>query len=101
MSIVTRTDVKGLNRFIFAEGADPQSLRLHVSQVGPGQRAHAPHTHDGQEIFYVLEGDGDVLVEEEIHRISSGEAIQINCRILHGISNAGTGPLRYAVIIAK
>ena len=46
-----RSDVKGIDRFIFETGADQEQLHLHISEVGPGQRAHPPHTHEGQEIF--------------------------------------------------
>ena len=53
-----RNDIKGINRFIFEAGADREQLHLHISEVGPGQRAHPPHTHDGQEIFYVFSGEG-------------------------------------------
>lgn len=101
MAVDVRTDIKGIGRFLFNQGADPERLHLHVSEVGPGTRAHPPHQHTGQEIFYVLKGEGEVMVGEETHRVNGGEAIHLNCEILHGIRNAGSGPLRYAVIIAR
>lgn len=101
MSIDVRTDIKGLDRFLFAEGSDDEKLHLHVSEVGPGTRAHPPHQHDGQEIFYVLEGEGEVVIGDDVHKVNGGEAIHVNCEVLHGISNAGAGQMRYAVIIAK
>ncbi len=96
-----RSDVKGIDRFIFETGADREQLHLHISEVGPGQRAHPPHTHDGQEIFYVFSGDGEVLFGAERHHIKNNEAVQVDCQVLHGIRNVGETPLRYAVIIAK
>ena len=101
MSVEIKSDVKGFEKFLFAEGADSHKLHLHISEVGPGTRAHPPHHHDGQEIFYVLEGEGEVVIGEDTHRVNGGEAIHVNCEILHGIKNAGAGPMRYAVIIAK
>ncbi len=101
MSVDVRTDVKGIERFFFNQGADPEKLHLHVSEVGPGTRAHPPHQHSGQEIFYVLEGEGEVVVGGDTYRLNGGEAIHLNCEILHGIRNIGSGPMRYAVIIAK
>jgi len=100
MSTEIRTDIKGIKRFLFAPGANPDKLHLHVSEVGAGTRAHEPHKHKGQEIFWVLEGEGEVLVGGETHRLTEGEAIHVKGNILHGISNAGDGPLRYAIIIA-
>lgn len=101
MSVETRTDIKGLSKFLFAKDADPDLLHLHVSKVEPGQRAHPPHQHEGQEIFFVLEGNGEVLHGNETHAVNTGEAMHVECSILHGIQNVGDGPLRYAVIIAK
>lgn len=96
-----RQDIKGISRFLFAEGADDDKLHLHVSEVDPGTRAHPPHTHAGQEIFYLLSGRGEVLVGEETRILESGDAIQVECTVEHGIRNAGDSSMRYAVIIAR
>ena len=101
MAETIRTDIKGINRFVFEEGTDRDKLSLHISEVGPGQRAHPPHTHDGQEIFYVFSGEGEVLFGEQTHKVKDNEAVHVDCRVLHGITNVGKTPLRYAVIIAK
>lgn len=99
--ISERADIKGIGKFLFAEGADDDKLHMHISEVGPGTRAHSPHHHEGQEIFYVLSGQGEVLVGEDRHIVASGEAIQVDCRVEHGITNVGDTTMRYAVIIAK
>ena len=56
-----RADIKGIDKFIFEGGLDDNKLHLHISQVDPDTRAHPPHTHDGQEIFYVFEGNSEVV----------------------------------------
>ena len=96
-----RADIKGIDKFIFEGGLDDNKLHLHISQVDPGTRAHPPHTHDGQEIFYVFEGSGEVAVGEQVHQLSDNQAILVDCQVEHGIRNVGTTPLRYAVIIAR
>ncbi|HIE28234.1 TPA: cupin domain-containing protein [Candidatus Poribacteria bacterium] len=101
MKAEIRTDIKGIERFIFAPGADPERLHLHISEVDVGMRAHAPHEHEGQEIFFVLNGEAEAEVGEETHRLTTGEAIQVEGSVLHGIRNVGRDSLRYAVIIAK
>ncbi len=101
MAETVRTDIKGIDRFIFEIGADQEQLHLHISEVEPGQRAHPPHTHDGQEIFYVFSGEGEVLFGERKHRVRDNEAVHVDCQVLHGIRNVGEAPLRYAVIIAR
>jgi mannose-1-phosphate guanylyltransferase len=101
MKTQIRTDIKGIERFIFAPGADDNKLRLHISEVDAGTRAHASHQHEGQEIFFVLSGEAEAEVGEEKHRLKAGEAIQVEGSILHGIRNVGKDLLRYAVIISK
>ncbi|MBT3601787.1 MAG: cupin domain-containing protein [Candidatus Latescibacteria bacterium] len=101
MPVQIRTDVKGISRYLLADGASNEHLRLHISEVGPGERSHPPHTHDGHEIFYILQGQGEVEVADEVFQVNEGEALQVDCQALHGIKNAGQGNMRYAVIIAK
>ncbi len=101
MGVTVRTDVKGIARFIFEAGADAARLHLHISDVEPGMRAHPPHRHDGQEIFYVFSGEGEVIFGEQTHLLTDNQAIQVDCQVLHGIRNVGETPLRYAVIIAQ
>ena len=96
-----RDDIKGIDRFIFEAGADRERLHLHISEGGPGSRAHPPHTHAGQEIFYVFSGEAEVLFGEQTHRVRENEAVHVACEVLHGIRNVGDTPLRYAVIITK
>ena len=101
MAETIRTDIKGIDRFVFEGGMDRSRLSLHISEVGPGERAHPPHTHDGEEIFYVFSGEGEVLFGEQTHIVTDNEAVHVDCTVLHGITNVGKTPLRYAVIIAK
>lgn len=99
--ISERADIKGIGKFLFADGTNNNKLHMHISEVGPGTRAHPPHHHEGQEIFYVLSGQGEVLIGEDRRIIASGEAIQVDCRVEHGITNVGDTDMRYAVIIAR
>ena len=101
MTASIRNDIKGITRFIFEGGMDRNKLSLHISEVGPGQSAHPPHTHDGEEIFYVFSGEGEVLFGEQTHQVTVNEAVHVDCQVLHGIRNIGDSTLRYAVIIAK
>ena len=101
MSEEIRTDIKGIERFVFEEGTDSERLHLHISEVDPGKRAHPPHTHEGLEVFYVFSGKGEVLFGDKKHLISDNQAIQVDCTVLHGIRNVGETKLNYAVKIAR
>ena len=100
MSLVAKS-AKGLERLLVDEALPPERLTLHISEVGPGARAHPPHTHEGIEGFYILEGQGVVEVGEARHPLGAGEAALLDAGTLHGLVNAGAGPLRYMVIIAR
>ena len=99
--MVIKTDIKGIKRFVFTPGTDQGKLHLHVTEVKPGRRAHAPHHHKGEEIFWVLSGKGEVVFDKEVYCLTAGEAIQMTGNEPHGIKNTGDTLLRYAVITAN
>lgn len=98
MAFVMR-ETRGMNRLLAEAGLAPDALRMHVSEIAPGTRSHAAHTHDAVEAFYVLEGQGVVEVGDEEYAISANEAIILDARVLHGIANPGATPLKYLVVI--
>jgi quercetin dioxygenase-like cupin family protein len=54
------------------------------------------HTHPGDEISYVLEGEAELLIDGEAPRIvKAGEAFVIPAGKVHGARNPGTTPLRF------
>ena len=93
--------VKGLAKCLVAESVDPQKLRIHISEVEAGTRAHPPHTHTGVEAFYMLEGRATVEVEDELHTLGPNEVIMVDASRPHRIFNSGSGRVRYMVIIAQ
>jgi len=92
---------KGLARFLADADLPPERLRVHISEVGPGERSHPPHQHDGVEAFYMLAGEGTLEIAGERQRIAAGEAIVFDPTKLHGLLNSGDAPMRYIVIIAR
>jgi mannose-6-phosphate isomerase-like protein (cupin superfamily) len=79
-------------------------LYFHHRTVAPGGRAHAAHTHgpDAEQVecFFVIEGEAEVQIEDEVRRLHAGQGAVINTRRRHGFRNAGDGPLRYLVMTA-
>jgi mannose-6-phosphate isomerase-like protein (cupin superfamily) len=92
--------VKGLRRMLVAEGIDPRRLHVHLSEIGPGTRAHPAHAHDGVEAFLVLDGSGVVETGGTSRRIGTEECLVLDARCEHGLFNPGPGKLRYLVITA-
>jgi uncharacterized cupin superfamily protein len=92
---------KGLARLLTDVDLPPERLRIHISEVGPGERSHPPHKHAGVEAFYMLAGEGTLEIDAERQRIATGEAIVFDPTKLHGLVNSGDVPMRYIVIIAR
>jgi mannose-6-phosphate isomerase-like protein (cupin superfamily) len=100
------TDRIGVSE-LFVDDTLPQDdypLYFHYrTVVAPGSRAHAAHTHaaDGQvECFFIVEGEAEVQIEDEVRRLHAGQGAVINTRRLHGFRNVGDTPLRYLVMTA-
>jgi len=76
----------------------PDGLTVKMSVAGPNQATHAPHHHEGDEIFFVLEGtarfhlNGKTTTGEAYSSFYCPEGSE------HGISNAGNDTLKYLVI---
>lgn len=94
-------DAKGLTKSLVDPDIDPQALRIHLSELAAGTSSHAPHTHEGVEGFYILEGHAIIEVAGEPYALEPNEVIVVDAAKPHGIRNAGTTPLRYLVMNAK
>jgi (S)-ureidoglycine aminohydrolase len=93
--------VKGIEYYFADEALSGDPLRLHISQVPPGERSHPPHRHDGLEAFYMLEGEGTLEIGDEQVVIKTGQAVVFDPARLHGLVNTGPTPMRYLVVIAR
>ncbi|NVE00928.1 cupin domain-containing protein [Massilia sp. BJB1822] len=63
-------------------------------ELEPGVVA-GPHTHPGDEISYVLEGEGELLIDGEPPRkLKAGEAFVIPAGKIHDAKNTGPGTMR-------
>ena len=63
-------------------------------EVAPGARA-GRHTHPGDEISYVLEGESELLVDGQPPRIvKAGESFVIPAGVVHDAHNAGSVPVK-------
>ena len=87
---VKRTPV--LTADVAAPGREAVVVR---GEIAPGAHA-ARHTHAGDEISYVMEGEAELLIDGEPPRVvKAGEAFVVPAGKVHGARNAGTVPLRF------
>ena len=102
------------HRFIGAGGSgkhdDPDvipagNFTLSIMYVEPGQ-GNAPHTHEVEEIFFVLQGMLDVFVEDEdgrrlTTRLGPWECVACPPGVIHGYDNTSLEPVYFQVMLGR
>jgi oxalate decarboxylase/phosphoglucose isomerase-like protein (cupin superfamily) len=102
------------HRFIGAGGSgkhnDPTvipagNFTLSIMFVPPGQ-GNAAHTHEVEEVFFVLHGYLDVFVEDETGRRLTTRLGQWECLacppgVIHGYQNESLEPVYFQVMLGK
>ncbi|HYK17091.1 MAG TPA: cupin domain-containing protein [Bryobacteraceae bacterium] len=67
-------------------------------EIAPGAAA-GRHTHPGEEISYVMEGEGEILVEgQPALKVKAGDGFIVPNGAKHDARNTGTQPLRLAAV---
>jgi quercetin dioxygenase-like cupin family protein len=83
-TVLTRADVS-------VPGREAVVARV---ELAPGGRA-GRHTHPGDEISYVLEGEADLLIDGQPPRhLKPGDSFVIPAGVVHDAHNTGTVPAR-------
>ncbi|MGE0875943.1 MAG: cupin domain-containing protein [Burkholderiales bacterium] len=102
------------HRFIGAGGSGkhgdggvipPRAFTLSIMYVEPGQ-GNAPHTHEVEEVFFVLKGHLTAFVEDESGRridvrLGPWECISCPPGVIHGYINDSLEPVYFQVMLGK
>ena len=102
------------HRFIGAGGSGkheahgaipPRGFTLSIMYVEPGQ-GNAAHTHEVEEVFFVLKGLLNVFLEDEKGkrvqvRLGPWECISCPPGVIHGYVNDGLEPVYFQVMLGK
>lgn len=79
-----------------------KELVVGIAEVPVGvQRPSRGHTHEPAEVYYVVSGRGEVLVDDETYPVASGDAVWIPPNAEHVAYNVGDEPLRLLYVFAK
>ncbi len=82
-----------------------QKLGYNITALPPGKRAFPLHCHSvNEEMFFVLEGTGEVTIGQATWPIRKGDIIACppgGPETAHQITNTGTGELRYLAVSTK
>jgi len=77
--------------------AGHEAVIAHV-EIAPGASA-GRHTHPGEEISYVISGEGEILIQgQPALKIKAGDGFVVPNGAIHDAHNTGTQPLILAAV---
>jgi mannose-6-phosphate isomerase-like protein (cupin superfamily) len=82
--------------FVDKNFIDGRTIKLSV--VEAGKATHAPHVHENDEFFFILEGKAKFHLDGKETVVGPYTSLYCPSNIPHGISNAGDTELKYLVI---
>lgn len=85
-------------QYWFFDKAFAEGRTIKLSMVGPHQRSHAPHRHEGHEFFFVLSGKAEFFLDGKTRVVGPQTALYCPPGVMHGIANVGDTELTYLVI---
>jgi mannose-6-phosphate isomerase-like protein (cupin superfamily) len=77
-----------------ARTSDAEHITTSLVEVDPGGR-QALHSHRPEQIYFILDGCGEMTVGEETSEVHAGDCIFVPSRASHGLLNNGAAKLRY------
>ncbi len=72
-------------------------LNVASSRYG-GDWHSVPHTHNHTELFYIVGGQGQFLIEDQVFSVDANNLVIINPNILHTEDSLNAPPLEYIVL---
>jgi quercetin dioxygenase-like cupin family protein len=82
--------------FVDKKFLDGRTLKMSV--VAPHKATHAPHSHNEDELFFVLEGTAEFYLNGETKIAGPLTSFYCPPNSMHGIRNVGDTELKYLVI---
>ena len=72
---------------------------LSVSRAAYGGDWHSvPHTHNHMELFFIVGGKGQFLIEDQIYPVNSSRLVIINPNVIHTEIGVNDTPMEYIVL---
>jgi mannose-6-phosphate isomerase-like protein (cupin superfamily) len=71
-----------------------KNLTITMVEMEPGGIQHV-HSHEPEQMYYVMEGSGLMTVNDEQQRVEAGDCIFFSSLSRHGLENTGGTVLRY------
>ena len=72
---------------------------LNVASARYGGDWHSvPHTHNHMELFFIVGGRGQFLIEDQLHPVDTNSLVMINPNVTHTEVSLNAQPLEYIVL---
>lgn len=83
------------------DGLDSEFCSCCIMRVAPGQTVKPAHSHpDGEELIYVIKGNGNVYVDGLIRPINEGTAVLFERGSVHIVRNSYDGEMKVICFFA-
>ena len=73
---------------------DAKNLAISLVEMEPGSIQQI-HSHEPEQMYYILEGSGEMTVGKDTSEVQKGDCIFIDSNSLHGLKNTGKVVLKY------
>lgn len=93
----SRPGVKDIKVIYPETGLGAKTMCMGIVEIDPG--CHSPrHRHNCEEVYYVLQGKGEIRTEDGVHPFESGDAVLNRENIFHAVYNTGSERIRLLVV---
>ena len=109
MQTIHETDVREKavpGRFLRWIVGSPEGLKSDfcsccIMRVEPGSTVQPAHSHPGgEELIYIIAGEGKVYVDGEIRAVQAGSAVLFEVGSVHMVRNSGAQEMKVACFFA-
>ena len=78
-----------------------RDLTMGVAEIPPGESSDpGEHRHAQVEVYYILSGEGSVVIDGVSHPVRAGSAVYVPGDARHGVANTGVEVLRLLYVFA-
>ena len=72
---------------------DQPNYKLKIIEVNPGQRLSYQYHNFRAEVWTVIQGSGEVLIDDKIKKVQYGDCVTIDVKAKHRIANTSKSNL--------